>query len=401
MYLTAMTYRDALFDLTMRWMNDDFHPDDGETVTRIFVYESAVSTLVIDRVIRFLGRVFKRPLQMQRVYRKRELRDRLMVCRPRNNPRMEELAQNYYEEPALFFPYLPVDAIVLSDEKDRLIAIARIKRLSRIAEKVSYRLVDALFKEIQAEAEHFAELRAAAAGVPLIHFVSSPAAMQEDFIAAEAAVARRFMDKQIRIGRDALTVNDILGFKIVGEASLLADFPGHILQEPGMTLVEIENHQGDYNAVNLLLDLDLPPADVLAEHLMGLDWEMARRRGLRPDHIRDHIPDYVRRGARSVRIEMILTTPEELMEAEFGRSIHELRILRLRQRQAYSGILGQNAGYLIEYLLTLASSGTISIPEIPIKLYGRYLPEEISALKGELNKIPMDGGLLGVFHKIE
>jgi hypothetical protein len=109
------------------------------------------------------------------------------------------------------------------------------------------------------------------------------------------------------------------------------------------------------------------------------------------------IGDYVSRGAGSVRIELILTTPEELMEAEFGRSIHELRVLRLRQRQKYNGPLGQNAGYLIEYMLALASSPTVRVPEIPIKMYGRYLPEEIEALKCTLRGSAIDEGLLGTF----
>ena len=50
MYLTAMTHRDELFRLTMRWMNDDFHPDDGERISRIFLYESAISVMILDRI---------------------------------------------------------------------------------------------------------------------------------------------------------------------------------------------------------------------------------------------------------------------------------------------------------------------------------------------------------------
>ena len=38
MYITALTHRDALFDLTLRWLNDDFDPRDPRTVSRIFLY---------------------------------------------------------------------------------------------------------------------------------------------------------------------------------------------------------------------------------------------------------------------------------------------------------------------------------------------------------------------------
>jgi hypothetical protein len=46
MYLTALTHRDELFDLTVRWLNDDFHSDDGRIITRIFLYESVISAAV-------------------------------------------------------------------------------------------------------------------------------------------------------------------------------------------------------------------------------------------------------------------------------------------------------------------------------------------------------------------
>ena len=80
-------------------------------------------------------------------------------------------------------------------------------------------------------------------------------------------------------------------------------------------------------------------------------------------------------------MEIILTSYDELMESEFGRSIHELRILRLRERQAYNGHIAHNAGYLIEYLLALASAPVIDVPELPVKMYGRYLPETIVTAK--------------------
>jgi hypothetical protein len=85
------------------------------------------------------------------------------------------------------------------------------------------------------------------------------------------------------------------------------------------------------------------------------------------------------------------------MESEFGRSMHELRVLRLRQRQQYSGPIAQNAAYLIEYLLTLASSPTVDVREVPIKMYGRYLPETIASAKSALFGNEIDGGLLNAF----
>ena len=397
MYLTAMTHRDELFDLTMRWMNDDFHPEDGETLTRIFVYESAISALVIERVLRLLGKFLDAPLNARRVRFKHDLRERILAHLGVHTQRVDELAQNFRDNPTYFFPFLPVDALVVTDGASRLLALGRVKRMARVAEKVSFRLVEALFKEIQAKAKSFAQQRAMLAGVPLDAFVSSDEAMQNDFLRAEEAVAHSFKDKNIHIGAEALTINDILGFKIIAPQETLDKLPAMLGEERGVRVAEIQEHRGNYNAVNLLLDLDLPPTDTLTARLRDMDWSLAGQRGLDPDDVRRSIGKYVMEGTGSVRIELILTTPEELMEAEFGRSIHELRILRLRQRQAYCGPLGQNAGYLIEYMLTLAASPTVRIPEIPVKMYGRYLPEEIEALKSALRGNAFDEGLLGTF----
>ena len=68
--------------------------------------------------------------------------------------------------------------------------------------------------------------------------------------------------------------------------------------------------------------------------------------------------------------------------------------MRLRQRQAYSGLLAQNAGYLVEYLLTLAVAPTSHLPELPVRMYGRYLPETIAAAKWALFGNEIESGLL-------
>ena len=44
MYVAAMTHRDELFDLALRWLNNNCLPGDGESLTRIFVYESFCSS---------------------------------------------------------------------------------------------------------------------------------------------------------------------------------------------------------------------------------------------------------------------------------------------------------------------------------------------------------------------
>jgi hypothetical protein len=221
--------------------------------------------------------------------------------------------------------------------------------------------------------------------------------MQTDFAEAEAEVARRFRNRSVFITRESMTVNDLVGFKMVGDPEFLQQVPELLDREPGMTLVETEKHSGNYNAVNLLVEIDLPAPDELARHLKGFDWSIARQRGLDPAAAKQGLMSYLARGAGAVRIEIILTTYDELMESEFGRSMHELRVLRLRQRQTYRGPIAQNAAYLIEYMLALAASPAIDVKELPIKMYGRYLPETIASTKSALFGKELDGGLLDAF----
>ena len=397
MYLTAMTHREELFNLTLRWLNNTFDPEDGKKISRIFTYESGISSLIIERLLELLTKTFACPLHTNRVRTKLELREQIISTVKSHGSRFDELAESFRQNPEYYFPRLPIDATVITDSASRLVAIARIKRLTRVAEKVSFRLMESLFKEIQNAAEDIACRRAKSAGLAMHEYISSEASMRDDFIQAENILVGSLMNKPLHLDPQRLAINDILGFKVVASQEKLEAVQQALLDEPGMTVAEVQRHCGDYNAVNLLLDIELPPTGILETRLAGINWGISAHRGLNPEVIRHEISEYIRSGAATIRVEIILTTPEELMEAEFGRSIHELRVLRLRQRQPYSGPLAQNAGYLIEYLLALASSPTVSIPEIPIKLYGRYLPEEIESMKCALHGNSVDGGLLSTF----
>lgn len=192
MYLTAMTHRDELFDLALRWLNDDFEVDDGKTITRIFLYESAVSSVVVNRMIGFLGNIYAQPFRVERIRQKHALRERIIQYLPDPSFRFQQLARSFAENPEFFFPRLPVDAALVTDSCSRLAAIARVKRLSRVAEKAAFRLVETLFGEIRAEAERVAEQRASVAGLQLSSLISSEEEMRHDLADAEAVVANRF-----------------------------------------------------------------------------------------------------------------------------------------------------------------------------------------------------------------
>lgn len=396
MYLTGLSHRDELFDLTVHWLNDDFHPLDGKILTRIFFYESLLAAnCVIPQMFDFLREVYGPNIRTERISKKQQLRDRLIQHRPYSTPRIEELVAAFHENPEFFFPRLPIDAVLVFASGERLVSMGRIKRLSRVAEKVSHRLIDTLFKYIKSEAERIAERRAAQAGVPVSSLISSPEDMRQDFVEAETAVAAKLKDRRMHLKPESLTINDMIGFKIIGEPEELSHAMDRLKET--FTVVEVQTHSGRYNATNVALDLTLPPTAEILELLKNHDWSLAAARGLDPETTQKDLPEYLEKGSKRVRLEVIMTTYPELIESEIGRSIHELRILRLRDRLAYSGIIAQNAGYLIEYMLSVAMAPVVDIPELPVKLYGRYLPETIQAAKGELFHPGMDGSLLDAF----
>ena len=80
---------------------------------------------------------------------------------------------------------------------------------------------------------------------------------------------------------------------------------------------------------------------------------------------------------RTFRVELILTTFEDLVESEFGVGIHEQRILDQRDLASEHGRIARNASFIIEYMLRLAISPTVTIDHLPIKIWGRYIRDTV------------------------
>lgn len=280
-----------------------------------------------------------------------------------------------------------------------LVAMLRAKRLRRIAEKASRRVADALAGRIRAEARAHAARRAARGGVPLEQLASSPEDMLEDFALAEQQVSRAFRGMEVAFTRRDLRVDDVVGMKFIGTEDELARLEAEVRRHPRVLGIERQEHRGRYNDVNLIVDLELPPPAVIIDAARAQTFSFAEGRGLSPDELRRDFPAYVESGARSFRTEVILTTREELVESEFGRSIHEQRILEQRGSATYSGRIAGNASCLVEYLLMLAISPTLEVEGLPIRMWGRYLPDVFARAVWRLFGIPGEfelGELIGL-----
>ncbi len=380
MFLTGLTHRRRLFNVAMRWLTDRPRPDDARVVTEIFVYEGLVA---VAEARRFMGDVYRGAfgptLGSRRIRYKHELRELALEAIGQPTPRQYEMMEAYHANPEMFFRRMPIDGELYFGGEGQLVGGYRIKRPRRVAEKASRRFADHLGDLIRARASELAQRRASATGRTLAELGHSPEDEEREFIEAEAWLSDRFRDGTIRLPTAAMHIDDVVGFKVIGAPDELARAEAVIEAHPATTIYEREKHSGNYNAVNLLVDLELPPDDEIVARYQDLDWSYVAGRGLTPGQLTAGLPAFVEGSADTVRIELILTSFDEFLESELGRCIHEYRVLEQRSRRDYRGRMAKNAEFIIEYLLAVAFSPTVEIDEIPVKMWGQYLPETLSA----------------------
>jgi hypothetical protein len=87
-------------------------------------------------------------------------------------------------------------------------------------------------------------------------------------------------------------------------------------------------------------------------------------------------------------MELILSTFADMVESELGNSLHEERIVAQRDTKVYRGYIPMNVEFLIEYLFAVGASPHIHIGRLPIKLWGRYLPDTVIDQIRALYKMP-------------
>jgi len=378
MYLSGLIHRDRLFDVASRWLADRVNVDDGRILTEIFALERAVTSPVVRALVADLARAI-RPgtLQLTRVASKDAVRRAIVEAVHQPSPRVEQLLAHYREFPEEFFPRTPVHMSLVTDGDGSLVGMVRRKRIRRIADKVSRRVADLLAGEIEIAAKSLAAARAGSAGVPLDRMVSTREQMVDEFAAAERIVADQIRTGRLHFDPDRVRVDDVIGVKIIGTPSELALIEAALDARDGTFACESEVHEGSYSGTHYLVDLELPPIDRVIARFNGIDWAFAEGRGLSAYHLEESLIDYLRSASPTFRVELILTTLDDLVESEFGRCIHEVRILEQRDRAAYSGRIAQNASSIIEYMLHLAVSPTVRVDALPIKIWGRYLRDTV------------------------
>lgn len=394
MYLTGIVQRDRLFDVATRWFANRLEPGDGTFVTEVLVYENLISAPVARGLLRdIFSTLGMGTTCVHRMHRKDEVRRAIIQAATDPTEREQELFDAFAERPEDFFPGTPADVTVLTTENGALSGMIRVKRIRRVADKASRRVANALDRLLREAAKRLAAKRAAEMGTSVDALTPDPERMLEDFTEAEEIFCQAFRHDQLRFEPNDLRIDDVIGSKLVGSAEQLEAIEQAIASHPSVRHIEKEVHRGIYNDVNLLVDLQLPPVGEIVDRMKGRNWEFALGRGLGGATLARDFPGYVESGARTIRVELILTTFHDLVESEFGRAMHEERILSQRNHGTYAGRIARNASYLIEYLLRLAVSPTAEIDDLPIKIWGRYLQETFSAAVWELygirHELPM------------
>lgn len=274
------------------------------------------------------------------------------------------------------------------DGRGRLLGIYRIKRPRRIAEKANRYVANWIFRTVQDQARDLAEERAKNVGVPLKYLLTPETEMAREFIEAEKMIAEAFRQGEILLDKTAMTINDVGGIKIVADEDQLSRLEGRLAQHPSIKVLCQESHQGNYQAKSLILEMPWDRDRVCHTFKASRAWERYVDRGIAPEILRQGIDPFLEGSEPLLRFELILSTFPAMVESEVGASFHEARIIAQRGNKSYKGYIPMNVELLIEYLLAVALSPTTQIERLPIKIWGRYLPDTISSHIRKLYRLP-------------
>ena len=389
MYITSFAHRDRLFSIAERWFCSRPEPDDARSLTEILICDVFIIRETLDALSRrLLSMTGAGVVRQKDIRRKGELRD--LICRDGRDPspRIAELFSRYRKNPDYYYRETPINASVFFDDRGRMLGAYRVKRPKRIAEKANRRIADWIFGNVKEVAEAMARGRAQRSGVPLEQFFTLPSEMEKEFIEAEELIAENFRDGSIRFERNALMIQDAGAIKVVGDEDMLGRLAQELHNVPDMTVLEQEQFNGNFRALNLVLEVPWDAEAACRRYREDRAWERNRDRGIPQEKLRRGLEPLLEGAAPRISIEVILTTFPDLVESELGSSVHEDRIISQRYNSRYKGYIPMNVEFLVEFLFAVGFSPRISIDDVPIKIWGRYLPETLGSYIRQLYSLP-------------
>ena len=392
MYLTSFIHREDLFNITERWLCGRLEPDDGLRITQILICDGFVLGETLETLtILLLGMIYDGPFQKEYIHFKGELRDAIYRSAQNTTPRVDELIHHYKSNPDFFYREAPVNGVVCFDKERHFLGFYRIKRTRRIAEKANRYIANWIFKIVQDQARKMAEERAKKLGIPIERLLTPEEEMIREFTNAEEVIAKRFKEGTIDLDRFALTINDVGGIKIVANAERLSHLEITLSDHPIIKIVDKEKYLGNYQANSLILEVPWNKEHICRRYKENRAWKKYLNRGIPEKKLQKGLEPLLDGTKPTLNIELILSTLPDVVESELGNSIHEERIIAQRNSKVYKGYIPMNVEFLIEYLFAVGLSPQISVDSLPIKLWGRYLPDTISSHIRKLYQIPEYG----------
>lgn len=375
--------------MVQRWLCDRLDPTDGLRVTQILICDGFILGETLDALTRsILTALSTESYHARRLHFKGELRD--IICQDIKVPldRTSELIESYRRNPEFFFTEAPVDGTAYLDSMERLLAIYRIKRPRRIAEKANRYIANHIFRMVQNRARQMAEERAQQMGVSLEHLLTADEEMEREFTIAEEMIASAFRQGEARFEKPAVTINDVGGIKYIANEESMSLIEKFLLKNNEFTVFERSEHTGNYRAKSYVVDVPWDKEKICKRYMESQAWEKYTNRGISETELKKGLEHFMDGAEPRICIEITLTTFDDFVESELGRGIHEERIITQRGQTVYVGHIPMNVEFLVEYLFAVAVSPRINIDRLPVKLWGRYLPDTISYHIRQLYYLP-------------
>ena len=393
--ITSYLHRNVLNDIILRWMHDEVHPSDASVISRIINFNNVYVCRYMQALSqKIFSELHPGDIQIRRALRKGDLKDVVVSHCPYRSPRINELIRLYHARPEDYYRETPFQAVlyfIQRGDATEYIGSFRIKRVRRLAEKAARKIIDRIFSDIKQRAEVLAEERARDLGIPREKLVTAPEQMTEEFLKAESRLLEDLRERRPLRGDGPVMINDVAGIKLVLDDARRDKLYSILDRMEDCEVVEEERHRGKFNATNLLVRYRPSSGDILSRPLGSTTLSFMRSKGLSDEETNRAFSDFVGQGEESVHVEVMMSSYEEMLESEIGRSMHEERIIGQRRQQQYRGCLARNIEYLMVYLFTFPASSQHDLHELPIKLWNRYLPDYFDEVIKDLFRIPRDG----------
>jgi hypothetical protein len=179
------------------------------------------------------------------------------------------------------------------------------------------------------------------------------------------------------LDKSDLEIHDVGGVKIVASEEKLSLLEKELSEQLNIRVDDRESFSGNYQATSLVIEVEWNPDHVCRRYMDLRAWKKYLNRGLPETELKKGLEPLLEGSKPTLKLELILSTFPDMVESELGNSLHEERIVAQRDNKLYRGYIPMNVEFLIEYLLAVGVCPHTSIEKLPIKIWGRYLPDTV------------------------